>query len=50
MRFHHGSFSVSGRMFPANEILANYAGEQVTVHGKVMERDGQRFIAISHIE
>ena len=35
---------------PANETLANYAGQQVTVHGTIMERDGQRFIAVSHIE
>jgi len=35
---------------PANETLAGYAGQRVTVHGKVMERDGQRFIAVSDIE
>ena len=35
---------------PANEVLAEYAGQQVTVHGKIMERDSQKFIAISHIE
>lgn len=35
---------------PANEALADYAGQQVTVHGEIMERDGQKFIAISQIE
>jgi len=35
---------------PANERLADLAAKQVTVHGKVMERDGQRLIAISSIE
>ena len=35
---------------PANELLADYAAQQVTVHGKIMERDGQKFIAISHVE
>jgi len=34
----------------ANATLAELAAEQVTVRGKVMERDGQRFIAISHVE
>lgn len=35
---------------PANDLLAPYAGQQVEVHGKVMERDGQRLIAISKAE
>ncbi len=35
---------------PANELLADYAAQQVTVHGKIMERDGQKFIAVSHVE
>ena len=35
---------------PANEVLAGHAGQEVTVHGEIMERDGQQFIAISHIE
>ena len=35
---------------PANETLADYAGEQVTVWGGIMERDGQRFIAVSRVE
>ena len=35
---------------PANALLADYAAQQVTVHGKVMERDGQKFIAVSHVE
>ena len=35
---------------PANALLADYAAQQVTVHGKVMERDNQKFIAISHVE
>ena len=35
---------------PANAALAKFAGEQVTVHGKVMERDGQHLIAISEVE
>ena len=35
---------------PANETLAKFAGQQVTVRGEVMERDGQRFIAVSHVE
>ena len=34
----------------ANAPLAKFAGEQVTVHGKVMERDGQHLIAISEVE
>ena len=35
---------------PANKALAAFAGEQVTVHGQVMEKDGQHLIAISRIE
>lgn len=34
----------------ANAKLAGLAAEQVTVRGKVMERDGQLLIAISEIE
>jgi hypothetical protein len=34
----------------ANQKLAGLAAQSVTVHGKVMERDGQRLIAISHVE
>ena len=35
---------------PANKTLAGLAGETVTVHGKVMEADGQHLIAISRVE
>lgn len=35
---------------PANHALAGLAGQQVTVHGKVMERDGQHLIAITSVE
>ena len=35
---------------PANETLADYAGKQVTVWGEILERDGQRFIAVSRVE
>ena len=35
---------------PANKTLAGFAGERITVSGKVVERDGQRLIAISHVE
>ena len=35
---------------PANEALAKFAGQQVEVHGNIMERDGQRFIAVSEVE
>jgi len=34
----------------ANGALADYAGKTVTVHGQVLDRDGQRLIAISKIE
>jgi len=34
----------------ANERLGDLAAKQVTVRGKVMERDGQHLIAISSIE
>lgn len=34
----------------ANQNLAQWVGEQVTVTGKVMEQDGQRLIAISQVE
>ena len=35
---------------PANQQLAGLAGRQVTVHGTVMERDGQHLVAISSVE
>ncbi len=35
---------------PANTTLANYAGEQVTVHGQVMEKDGQHLISVTKVE
>ena len=35
---------------PANKNLGALAGEQVTVHGQVMEKDGQHLIAITRIE
>ena len=35
---------------PANTTLANLAGEQVTVHGQVMEKDGQHLISITSVE
>ena len=35
---------------PANKTLVQFAGQQVTVHGKVMEQDGQQLIAITHVE
>ena len=35
---------------PANTTLAKYAGQQVTVHGDVMEKDGQHLIAIESVE
>ena len=35
---------------PANQALASLAGEQVTVQGSVLEKDGQRVILISKIE
>jgi hypothetical protein len=34
----------------ANKTLAAFAGQQVTVHGKLMEQDGQRLVAITHVE
>ena len=34
---------------PANKTLAAFAGEQVTVSGKVMEQDGQHLIAITQV-
>ncbi|MBI4436277.1 MAG: hypothetical protein HY590_02545 [Candidatus Omnitrophica bacterium] len=34
---------------PANQTLANFAGKEVTVHGKVTEQDGMKFIAVEHI-
>ena len=34
----------------ANTLLANYAGKQVTVHGLVLEKDGQHLVTISRIE
>ncbi len=35
---------------PANKTLAQYAGQQVTVHGTIMEADGQHLISITHVE
>jgi hypothetical protein len=35
---------------PANPKLASLAGQQVTVHGKVLEADGQHVIAITRVE
>ena len=35
---------------PANKTLANFAGERVTVHGKILEGDGQHLIAITKVE
>ena len=35
---------------PANPKLASLAGKQVTVHGKVLEADGQHLIAITDVE
>lgn len=34
---------------PANQTLANFAGKDVTVHGKVTEQDGMKFIAVEHV-
>ena len=34
---------------PANDVLADYAGQEVTVHGVILERDGQKLITVSHI-
>ena len=34
----------------ANAQLADWAGKQVTVHGQVLERDGQHLITISKVE
>ena len=35
---------------PANKTLAEFAGDQVTVHGQVMEQDGQHLISITTVE
>ena len=35
---------------PANAQLAELAGQQVTVHGAILENDGQHLIEISHVE
>ncbi|MBI3320876.1 MAG: hypothetical protein HYZ91_01260 [Candidatus Omnitrophica bacterium] len=35
---------------PANKTLAKFAGQEVTVHGQVMERDGQHLIAVTRVE
>lgn len=35
---------------PANKTLVDLAGERVTVHGQVMETDGQHLIAITRVE
>ena len=34
----------------ANKTLSDFAGEQVTVHGQVMEKDGQHVIFINQVE
>lgn len=34
----------------ANQKLAEFAGKDVTVHGKVTEQEGMKFISIEHIE
>jgi hypothetical protein len=34
----------------ANKALVDFAGEQVTVHGHVMEKDGQHLISITRVE
>ena len=34
---------------PANKTLVAYAGERVTVQGKVMERDGQHLVSITRV-
>ena len=35
---------------PANATLADFAGEQVTVHGQILEKDGQHLISITRVE
>ena len=35
---------------PANKTLSEFAGDQVTVHGQVMEQDGQHLISITKVE
>ena len=35
---------------PANKALVDFAGEQVTVHGQVIEKDGQHLISITKVE
>ena len=35
---------------PANTSLAGLAGQQVTVHGQVLERDGQHLITVTRVE
>ena len=35
---------------PANKTLADFAGDQVTVHCQVMEQDGQHLISITKVE
>jgi len=35
---------------PANKTLVQYAGQQVTVQGEVLEQDGQRLIAVKSVE
>ena len=41
--------STSGHQ-PANALLAEFAGKTVTVHGKIMERDGLKFVSVSSVE
>ena len=35
---------------PANKTLVAFAGEQVTVHGQVLEKDGQHLVSITKVE
>lgn len=35
---------------PANKALVAFAGQQVTVHGTVLEKDGQHLISITSVE
>ena len=35
---------------PANKTFAELAGQQVTVHGQVLEKDGQHVISVKQVE
>ena len=35
---------------PANKALVEFAGDQVTVRGQVLEKDGQHLVSISSVE